>query len=65
MRTILSVLVWRMLFTLYGFQHHYWGLLDGWSWSGECWQDWNDTRCGLADYRDAAREEIYTARLEA
>lgn len=62
--SMLSVLLWRVRFTLYGYRRHYWRLLDGWEWSGECWPDWNDARYGLADYRDAAKEEIHTARLE-
>ncbi len=65
MANFITVLAWRVLFTLYGYRRKYWLLLDGWQWSGECWRDWDDARCGLADYRDAAKEEIYTARLEA
>jgi hypothetical protein len=65
MSRILRVLAWRVRFAMYGYQRRYWRFLDGWAWSGECWRDWCDERCGLADYRDAAKEEIYTARLEA
>ncbi len=63
-RKLLSVLGWRVRFTLIGHKRLYWSLLGGWRWSGECWRDWDDARWGLADPRDAAREECQTARLE-
>lgn len=58
-------LAWRLRYTIYGQRKTGWGWRLWWEWSATDVDEWDDAKCGLADYRYAAQEEIYAAMADA
>lgn len=56
---------WRVQFTRYGQRKTELGWRLWWEWSATAVDEWDDAKCGLADYRDAVKEEIYAAMADA
>ena len=65
MRKLIAVLSWRAQFAWFGRHRVEGGILAAWAWSGDCWPDYWDERCGMNCPRHSFREELYTASLEA
>ena len=56
-----DVFLWRVQFAWYGRNRVEGGFLAAWAWSGDCWQDWWDARCGMNCPRHSLREELASA----